>query len=595
MSRARRLLAALAVASAPLLAPALAAQERPSASAAADRLLADVGLDALHSTAKSRLLLAVALAVATLASEDLTCIASGLLVARGQLSFAAAATACYVGIFLGDLLLIYAGRLLGEGAIRRRPLSRWIRPESLARSERWFLERGTRVVFLSRFVPGSRLPLFVGAGILRAPILPIAGALALAGLVWTPILVGLSTWTGGAVLGWFERFERLALPALAVAALASWLVLRLVVPLFSWRGRRLLLSRWRRTTKWEFWPSWLFQAPVFLNVLRLAAKHGGIGTFAAANPGIPAGGFVEESKSAILAALGDGPVAKFSKVRLGGAVTAKADAVGRAMTERGLALPVVLKPDVGERGSGVAIVRDEATLRRVLERADGDWIVQEYVAGEEFGVFYVRRPEEPRGRIFSITAKRFPRVVGDGVRRLEELILADDRAVCMAPFYLEANAARLDQVPAAGESVQLVEIGNHCRGTVFLAGRGHATEALRAEIERIALTFPGFWFGRFDLRTPSADDLRAGRNLTILELNGVTSEATHIYEPGASLFAAWRTLFEQWRLAFEIGAANLDRGATRTTLRDLLALLRARRDRRERSATISAMPSKESA
>jgi len=537
--------------------------------------------------------LALALAVATLASEDLTCIGAGLLVARGELPFAVAAGACYLGIFVGDLLLILAGRLLGEGAIRRRPLSRWVKPEALARSERWFLQRGTRVVFLSRFVPGSRLPLFLAAGVLRAPILPLAGALALAGLIWTPLLVGLSAWTGGAVLGWFERFEKLTLPAIVVAALACWLVLRLVVPLFSWRGRRLLLSRWRRIAKWEFWPSWLFQAPVFLHVLRLAVKHrgiGGIGTFAAANPGIPAGGFVEESKSAILAALGDGPVARFAKVSLAGTAPERLAAVERAMAATGLAFPVVLKPDVGERGSGVAVVRDPAELARRLEGAAGEWIVQEYVAGEEFGVFYVRPPGEVRGRIFSITAKRFPRVVGDGVRRLEELILADDRAVCMAPFYLEANTARLDLVPAAGEAIQLVEIGNHCRGTVFLDGREHATEALRDEIERIALAFPGFHFGRFDLRTPSAEDLRAGRNLTILELNGVTSEATHIYEPGASLFAAWRTLFEQWRLAFEIGAANLERGAPRTTLADLLALLRARRGR---SATIASLEEKE--
>ncbi len=50
-------------------------------------------------------------------------------------------------------------------------------------------------------------------------------------------------------------------------------------------------------------------------------------------------------------------------------------------------------------------------------------------------------------------------------------ILADDRAVCMARYYLEANLERLDEIPAAAERVQLVEIGNHCRGTVFLDGR----------------------------------------------------------------------------------------------------------------------------
>ena len=88
-----------------------------------------------------------------------------------------------------------------------------------------------------------------------------------------------------------------------------------------------------------------------------------------------------------------------------------------------------------------------------------------------------------------------------------------------------------------------------------------------------------FHFGRFDLRVPSVERFRAGLELTILELNGVTSEATHIYAPGASLLAAYRTLFEQWRLAFAIGAANFAAGAPATDLRTLFRLLRTRRSR----------------
>jgi len=48
--------------------------------------------------------------------------------------------------------------------------------------------------------------------------------------------------------------------------------------------------------------------------------------------------------------------------------------------------------------------------------------------------------------------------------------------------------------------------------------------------------------------------------MKIVELNGVTSEATHIYDPKLSLFGAYRVLFEQWRIAFEIGYLNRTRG-----------------------------------
>ena len=73
---------------------------------------------------------------------------------------------------------------------------------------------------------------------------------------------------------------------------------------------------------------------------------------------------------------------------------------------------MVLKPDIGERGSGVAIIRSEAEARAYLSRATDDTIVQAYAPGAEFGVFYVRHPDETAGRIFSITEKRFPTVTG---------------------------------------------------------------------------------------------------------------------------------------------------------------------------------------
>ena len=250
-----------------------------------------------------------------------------------------------------------------------------------------------------------------------------------------------------------------------------------------------------------------------------------------------------------------------------------------AQLEAGLEFPVVLKPDVGERGRGVAVVRSKTELAAYLALADRQ--VDRPGVRLRRGVRRLLHspPAAERGRIFSITGKHFPVVVGDGRRRLEELILADDRAVCMAPYYLEANLERLDEIPAMAEHVQLVEIGNHCRGTVFLDSREHLTPELEAAIDALARDFEGFHFGRFDLRAPSIEHFRAGLELKILELNGVTSEATHIYAPGASLITAYRTLFEQWRLAFEIGAANVALGAAPTKLRTLVRLLRSRRSR----------------
>ncbi len=63
------------------------------------------------------------------------------------------------------------------------------------------------------------------------------------------------------------------------------------------------------------------------------------------------------------------------------------------------------------------------------------------------------------------------------------------------------------------------------------------------------------------MRAESEEALLAGRDFKVLELNGLTSEAAHIYDPETSIFEAWRVLGRQWRLAFKIGAANHAAGA----------------------------------
>jgi hypothetical protein len=121
--------------------------------------------------------------------------------------------------------------------------------------------------------------------------------------------------------------------------------------------------------------------------------------------------------------------------------------------------------------------------------------------------------------------------------------------------------------------VQLVELGTHCRGAIFLNGGWVKTAQLEKAFDDISKGFEGFYFGRFDVRTPSIDEFKQGRNFKIIELNGVTSEATHIYDPQNSLLAAYRVLFEQWRLAFEIGAENRQRGVEPTSIRTLVKLM----------------------
>jgi hypothetical protein len=339
----------------------------------------------------------------------------------------------------------------------------------------------------------------------------------------------------------------------------------------------MLVSRWRRITQWEFWPPWIFYLPVFVYLVYLMVKYRSATLFTAANPAIVAGGVVGESKYAILEGLaGSGEyVARSCLIDGNLGAEAKLLAARRFMAAQGLTFPIVLKPNCGQRGSGVVIIRSESALAGGLARSSIDTIAQEYVGGAEFGVLYYRRPSETHGGIFSVTEKRFPVVIGDGRRTLEQLILQDDRAVCAARLYLERCRGALSSVPAPGEIVALVELGSHCRGALFLDGGQMLSPELEERFDRIARGFDGFYFGRFDVRVDGGiDAFRAGRGFKIIELNGVTSEATHIYHPGTPLATAYRVLRRQWQIAFEIGAENRLRGVSPTSVWTIVRLAR---------------------
>ena len=518
----------------------------------------------------------VLIILATFISEDMTCIGAGLLVARGDLRLATALAGCFLGLWLGDMLLYLAGRGLGRPLLRRAPVRWLIREEDVDRYSAWLNERGAAAVFIGRFLPGSRLPMYFASGVLRTSFPRFSLYFLVAVAVWTPLLVGAAALIGRPLIRYFEAVRENALTSLAVALLAVWLLMKLVLPLFSHRGRRLLTGAFSRKLRWEFWPVWFFNIPVVLNWLRLSLRHRSLTLFTAANPGFPAaGGFVGESKYAILSALngaGDS-VARTERVNPVADLDVAVDAVRVFMERHSLGFPLVLKPDVGERGVGVRIVRDATEVRDALSRADGLVLAQEYVPGVEFGVLYYRYPGEDQGIVFSVTEKRLPAVVGDGRRNLERLILDDDRAVCLVREYFKANAGRLSWTPEPGERAQLVEVGNHCRGAICLDGRRVQTPRMELAFDLLAKRCAGFHFGRFDVRAPSVDALMQGRDFKIIELNGVTSEATHVYDPQYTPIQAWRTLFEQWRILYDLGAQNRADGCRPATVRELLGLL----------------------
>jgi hypothetical protein len=315
-------------------------------------------------------------------------------------------------------------------------------------------------------------------------------------------------------------------------------------------------------SRFEFWPGWLFYAPIVAQWVALGLRHGDFSLPTAANPHIETGGLCGESKTAILDQM-VGPARALIAPYIRIAATVEPAVAEAAIREAGLAYPLILKPDIGCNGAGVRKIADAAALAATLKLypPEVELVLQHFVAWEgETGIFYIRHPGETRGRITSITLKFPPVVTGDGRATLRELVLRDPRAGRLPHIYLPRLAGRLDSVPEDGERVTLVMVGNHCRGSVFRDGTGLLTPALAERIETLAAAMPDFHFGRFDLRYRSLPALRRGEDFAVIEINGTGSEATHIWDARTSLGKAWRDQLMHYGEVWKIGRANRARG-----------------------------------
>ena len=317
----------------------------------------------------------------------------------------------------------------------------------------------------------------------------------------------------------------------------------------------------------EFWPGWLFYAPIVAQWVGLALRYRSASLPTAANPRIVSGGLCGESKLSILDQI-TGPardwLARYTSLRTDPArPEADPAAAAAAMAAADLTFPLVAKPDIGCNGAGVRLIDDAPALARYLAAFPrGEVVVlQEFIPFEgEAGLFYIRHPDAPVGRITSVTLKYPPVVVGDGRSTLRQLILADPRAGRLAEIYLPRLAPRLNEVPRQGETVRLVFVGNHCKGSIFRDGTDHVTPALTEAMEQLARALPEFHFGRVDLRFASPAALARGEGFRVIEINGTGSEATHVWDPRTRLLDAWRAQFFHYGEAWRIGAANRARG-----------------------------------
>lgn len=333
----------------------------------------------------------------------------------------------------------------------------------------------------------------------------------------------------------------------------------------------ILSSIWRsnffiRLRSWEYWPFQIVYLPVIIYWIFLSIRARSFFYFSASNPFIESGGMIGESKMDILKSLPQSLIPHTEFINAGCSQKELEDIA------REFHYPIICKPDVGERGWQVEKISNKEELVNYHQSVKSDYLIQECLTEPiELGVFYYRYPGDKKGNISSIVIKEMLNIVGDGHSSIKELILKNDRAKLQWPVLKEKFKDKLDAVPNSGEEINLVAIGNHSRGTKFLDGNHLINEKLVEVFTTISNQIDGFYYGRYDIRVNSIEDLYKG-NIKIMELNGAGSEPAHIYQPGYSLFYAYKIIFRHWNILFQISRINNKKGIPYLSFNEALTI-----------------------
>lgn len=148
----------------------------------------------ITSIGDSPFVLMLILFAATFVAEDLATVAAGVYVAQSGAPACPAVLSVILGTAAGDIALYMTGRWGAHTRLGKRLRGR----ADVRRAENWVRDRALSLVFIARFLPGMRLPVFTASGFVRAPARPVIAIIALTTPVWTVALFEVARAAGSA-------------------------------------------------------------------------------------------------------------------------------------------------------------------------------------------------------------------------------------------------------------------------------------------------------------------------------------------------------------------------------------------------------------
>jgi D-alanine-D-alanine ligase-like ATP-grasp enzyme len=238
--------------------------------------------------------------------------------------------------------------------------------------------------------------------------------------------------------------------------------------------------------------------------------------------------------------------------------------------------PLIVKPEVAGQGILLRKIDNEEQLEKYHQKVPVEYIIQQMISYPmEVSAFYYRFPDQPKGVITGFLYKIPLHVTGDGQHTLRELIMQHPKAIKREGELASKHGNNFSKVLAPGEKYMLSYAANHNRGAHFINLNHEVDEKLVQIFDSISLSINDFFYGRYDILCNSLEDLKNGKNFSILEYNGCGAEPNHFYDTGFTLRNAYREILRNWNVLFKISKYNHRRGIKYWPLLKGIQFLRA--------------------
>lgn len=140
--------------------------------------------------------------------EDIVLITAGMLGVIDGHSWIKVSAFMYAGVLAGDSMIFFAGRKFGTRLLGTAWFQKIFPPAKQTRVEELFEKHGSTGLFIGRFLPGLRAPIFFSAGSLKVSFLKFLLLDGLAALVSVPVFVWLGHWLWTKFEDDFSQIER---------------------------------------------------------------------------------------------------------------------------------------------------------------------------------------------------------------------------------------------------------------------------------------------------------------------------------------------------------------------------------------------------